>query len=93
MTSRSARWLLVGTVAVVIAAGSGEPLPAAPGTGSRPADPFADYPPFEAWAWNYVHKPALRTARVVIGYGGCSVVLEKVKGSWRAMTLTNRWVT
>ena len=32
-------------------------------------------------------------ARIVVGYSGCSVVLEKVDGTWAAVKLTNRWMT
>jgi len=32
-------------------------------------------------------------ANVTIGYSGATVVLEKVDGKWRAVRLTNRWIT
>jgi len=32
-------------------------------------------------------------AHVTIGYSGATVVLEKVDGKWRAVALTNQWIT
>ena len=32
-------------------------------------------------------------AHVTIGYSGATVVLEKVDGKWRAVRLTNQWIT
>lgn len=32
-------------------------------------------------------------ANVTIGYSGGTVVLEKVDGKWRAVRLTNQWIT
>ncbi len=32
-------------------------------------------------------------ARVVVGYGGCTVVLEKKDGAWTPVRLTGQWVT
>ena len=32
-------------------------------------------------------------ANVTIGYSGATVVLEKVDGKWRAVRLTNQWIT
>jgi len=32
-------------------------------------------------------------ASVTIGYSGATVVLEKVEGKWRALRLTNHWIT
>lgn len=32
-------------------------------------------------------------ANVTIGYSGATVVLEKVEGKWRAVRLTNQWIT
>jgi hypothetical protein len=32
-------------------------------------------------------------AHVTIGYSGGTVVLEKVGGKWRALALTNQWIT
>jgi len=32
-------------------------------------------------------------ANVTIGYSGATVVLEKVDGKWRAVRLTNHWIT
>jgi tetratricopeptide (TPR) repeat protein len=32
-------------------------------------------------------------AQVTIGYSGATVVLEKVDGKWRAVALTNQWIT
>jgi hypothetical protein len=32
-------------------------------------------------------------ANVTIGYSGATVVLEKVDGKWRAVRLTNEWIT
>src|SRR5262249_24565749 len=31
--------------------------------------------------------------KVTIGYAGCTVVLEKKNGVWKALELTNGWVT
>jgi hypothetical protein len=36
---------------------------------------------------------AKANAAVVIGYSGATVVLEKIDGHWRAIRLTNQWVT
>ena len=32
-------------------------------------------------------------ANVTIGYSGATVVLEKIDGKWRAVRLTNQWIT
>jgi hypothetical protein len=32
-------------------------------------------------------------AAVVLGYGGATVILEKIDGRWVAVRLTNQWVT
>ncbi len=32
-------------------------------------------------------------ANVTIGYSGATVVLEKIEGKWRAVRLTNQWIT
>ena len=33
------------------------------------------------------------SAFITVGYSGATVVLEKVNGAWRAVRLTNRWIT
>jgi tetratricopeptide (TPR) repeat protein len=35
----------------------------------------------------------IANANVTIGYSGATVVLEKVDGKWRAIRLTNQWIT
>jgi hypothetical protein len=53
---------------------------------------FLTYPVISEIEFTNAERTTAR-ARVVIGYAGCDVLLEKIDGAWKALELVNQWVT
>ena len=53
---------------------------------------FLTYPVISEIEFTNAERTTAR-ARVVIGYSGCDVLLEKIDGTWKAIKLVNQWVT
>ena len=65
MRAIGTRRTVIGALcAVLLVAAANSPL-AAQERQAAPADPFGDYPPFESWAWTFVHRPALAKEKAI----------------------------